>query len=316
MAALLDRLAAEPAPPIEEQPLRQARALAGRLLDVLDTPGPEVARVHGATVDGPGGPVPVRWYDPWGGTDGLPIVVLIHGGGWVLGSLDEEDRSARRLCAGTGARVLSVGYRLAPEHPFPAPLDDVCAAVAHAASVAPAVAVCGESAGGNLAAAACLRARDEGGPAIALQVLVCPALDARCDTASYVEFADGHLLTASAMRWFWSCYLGVADVGVGGAEPDAHASPAHAADVTGLPPARVLTAEADPLRDEAEAYSRRLRDAGIDVVTSRYQGMVHGFTGMGAITASARYATDEMCHALREALALPVPFTGTRSPGG
>jgi acetyl esterase len=202
--------------------------------------------------------------------------------------------------------VVSVDYRLAPEHRWPAAVEDAYAATEWASRNAAALggvqhrlAVAGDSAGGNLAAVVALGARDRGGPAIAFQLLVYPALDAAGDTASWREYADGYHLTADGMRWYWDHYLGGAD----GAAPDA--SPLRAAFVGGLPPALVIGAEYDILRDEGEAYAARLAEAGVDASASRHAGVVHGFVRWRAVTGAAGDALQEAATALRSALAPP-----------
>jgi len=227
-------------------------------------------------------------------------VVFFHGGGWVVGTLDTYDPLCRALAAATPAVVVSVDYRLAPEHRWPAAVEDAYAATLWASHNAAALggaqhrlAVAGDSAGGNLAAVVALGARDLGGPAIAFQLLVYPVLDAAADTASWREYADGFYLTADGMRWYWDHYLGGAD----GRAPDA--SPLRAAFVGGLPPALVIGAECDILRDEGEAYAARLAEAGIDARASRHAGVVHGFFRWRAVTGAAETALQEAATALR-----------------
>lgn len=297
---LLDDLARLGAPPIETLSPEEARANFSARLRV---PGPAVAAVEDRAAPGPGGPVPVRIYRP-AGEGPRPLLVWQHGGGWVVGDLETADNTCRHLCAAAGCVVASVDYRRAPEAKFPAPLEDCLAALQWAAAHAEELgadpsrlAVGGDSAGGNLAAAAALRARDEGGPAIAFQLLVYPVMDARCDSPSYGENGEGYGLTAAAMRWYWSHYL--ADEAAG-ANP--LASPLRAPDVSGLPPALVITAQYDPLRDEAEAYAERLRAAGVPAACSRYPGMNHGFFGQSGILDGAARAIEEAASALRSAL--------------
>jgi acetyl esterase len=244
--------------------------------------------------------VPVIVYKP-SAEPNLPILVVIHGGGWVIGSAGEYDLIARQLANASGAIVVSVDYRLAPEHPFPAPLDDCWTAlqwtVANAAAIggdASRVAIGGDSAGGNLAAVCALRARDEGAPHLALQVLVYPVCDHDSDTASYVENAEGFLLEREEMQWFFDCY---APAGVDRA--DWRISPLRAPDLHGVAPAVVITAEYDPLRDEGEAYAEALRAAGVAVEHKRYDGMIHGFFGCPAAFDAARDATALVASALR-----------------
>ena len=263
-----------------------------------------VARVEDRTIPGPDGELPVRIYWPEG-TGPFPIVVFFHGGGWVICDLDTHDGQARSLCKGAGAVVVSVDYRLAPEHSFPAGPEDCYAATCWAAENAgeidgdaSRIAVAGDSAGGNLSAVVALMARDRGGPALSFQLLIYPVTNHDFTTASYVENATGYFLTTSSMQWFWRQYL---------KDPtDAHnpyAAPMQAEDLSGLPPALCITAEFDPLRDEGEAYAARLREAGVAVTTSRYDGVIHGFFGMGALIERANDAVDEACAALRAALA-------------
>ncbi|HEV2922016.1 MAG TPA: alpha/beta hydrolase, partial [Actinomycetota bacterium] len=248
--ALLDRQAASGRPPLHRQSVSQARAFHVADAPALNGPPAAVAAVADQTVPGPAGPLPVRVYTPEGSPP-FPIVVFFHGGGWVVGTLDTYDPLCRALAAATPAVVVSVDYRLAPEHRWPAAVEDAYAATLWASHNAAALggaqhrlAVAGDSAGGNLAAVVALGARDLGGPAIAFQLLVYPVLDAAADTASWREYADGFYLTADGMRWYWDHYLGGAD----GLAPDA--SPLRAAFVGGLPPALVIGAEYDILRDE------------------------------------------------------------------
>jgi acetyl esterase len=265
-------------------------------------PGEEMASVEDRRIDGPLGPIDIRIYRPVAaGT--LPALVYFHGGGFVIGSIETVDMLCRSLAKQAGCAVVSVEYRMAPEHKYPAAADDAYAATAwvaaHAEEIgidAGSIAVGGDSAGGNLAAVVALMARDRGGPSIAFQLLVYPVTDHRFDTKSYIDNAEGYWLTTELMRWFWTHYLSTA---AEGDEP--YASPLRAPSVAGLPPALVLTAEFDPLRDEGEAYAARLREAGVPVALSRYHGMIHGFFGMSAIVDRARDAVAEASRALRSA---------------
>jgi acetyl esterase len=300
---LLDRQAASGRPPLERQSVAQARAFHLQDAAALNGEAVPVAAVADRTVPGPAGELPVRVYTPEGAAP-FPIVVFFHGGGWVLGTLDTYDPLCRALAAATPAVVVSVGYRLAPEHPWPAAAEDAYAATLWASRNAAELggaqhrlAVAGDSAGGNLAAVVALAARDRGGPAIAFQLLVYPALDAAGDTGSWREYAEGFHLTAAGMRWYWDHYLGPAD----GTAPDA--SPLRAAFAGGLPPALVVGAEHDLLRDEGEAYAARLRGAGVDATATRAAGMVHGFLRWRAVTPAADTALREAAAALRSALA-------------
>jgi acetyl esterase len=298
---LLEQLEAIGGPKLEEVSPAEARELYRAFASI--GPVPEVAAIDEHAV----GDVAVHVVRPLGveGAAGLPVVVWFHGGGWTIGDLSTSDATAADLANSSGCVVVNVDYRLAPEHAFPTPLEDCYAAlqwvVANAASlgVDPArLAVGGDSAGGNLAAALCLLAAERGGPSIRFQLLVYPAVDARRSYPSYRENADGYFLTAAAMEWFWGHYLGDAD------PETALASPLYAdeAALAGLPAALVITAEFDPLRDEGEAYGQRLAQAGVIVEISRYDGMIHGFFAMPSILEAGRKAIDEAAHALRAAL--------------
>jgi acetyl esterase len=301
--ALLDQMDAWDRPPLEEQSVEQARAFHLQDAAILNGPPAPVAGVEDQLVPGPAGELPVRVYTPEGEPP-FPIVVFFHGGGWVVGTLDTYDPLCRALAAATPAVVVSVGYRLAPEHRWPAAAEDAYAATLWASRNAAELggaqhrlAVAGDSAGGNLAAVVALGARDRGGPAIAFQLLVYPVLDVAGDTTSWREYAEGYHLTAAGMRWYWDHYLGGAD----GLAPDA--SPLRAAFAGGLPPALVVGAEHDILRDEGEAYAARLGEAGVDARAIRVPGMVHGFLRWRSVTPAADAALQESAAALRSALA-------------
>jgi acetyl esterase len=296
--AMLARLAAAEVPPFSEQEPEAARRA---YLATPKPPGDPLTVVEDRTVPGPAGPLAVRCYatsvDP-----GLGVVVFFHGGGWVLSSVDGHDSLARRLAARSGALVVSVEYRLAPEHPFPAPHEDAWAATAWLAEHAeqwggdPArLAVAGDSAGGNLAAGVALRARDEG-LALAHQLLMYPCLDTDFGRPSYRDNGEGYFLTADTMAWFWDQFVPPEH------RDDPYAVPMRAADLTGTAPALVQTAEYDPLRDEGEAYGQRLADAGVPVTVTRYDGVIHGFISRWDQIAGALPAHDEAGDALRAAL--------------
>jgi acetyl esterase len=233
-----------------------------------------------------------------------PLVVYFHGGGWTIGDLDTCDSVCRFLAAHVPATVLSVDYRLAPEHRFPAAVEDAFAAYRWAAvdntrlGVDPArIAVAGDSAGGNLAAAASLLAREEGGPSPAMQVLIYPVTDAVGGQRSRDEFAKGFLLTRADMDWFEQHYL---PPPIDRADP--RVSLLRAADLAGLPPAYIATAGFDPLRDEGEAYAKRMEEAGVSVALRRHGGLIHGFANMTAISSTARAAMLELAGAVRAGL--------------
>ncbi len=278
-----------------------------KLISAADGPLEAVAAVEDAHADGPVGPIPLRVYraaaiDPGGAPP--PIFVWYHGGGWVIGDLDTADTTCRKLANRTGALVISVGYRLAPEHPAPAPLEDAWAALRWVEERAGALggdttrlAVGGDSAGGNLSALLAVRARDEGGPALRHQLLVYPATDLTRSYPSHAENGEGYLLTSEAMSWFLGHYLGPAD------DPKHPSlSPLYTDDLSGVADASIITAELDPLRDEGEAYAARLRDSGVAVDLRCYDGMVHGFLQMAGVTPVADAAVSEAASRLRAAL--------------
>lgn len=252
------------------------------------------------TVPGPDGPIPVRIYRP--SAEPAPVLLYFHGGGWVLGSILSVHAVCATLARESGWIVVNVDYRLAPEHRFPAAVEDAWAATTwvagHAEEIGGSgtVAVGGESAGGNLAAVVALRARDEGLP-LRFQLLVYPVTDADLETPSYLANAEGYGLTRQRMAWCWDQYMPDGD------RFHPEASPLRAVDVSGVPPALVITAEHDPLRDEGEAYAQRLAEAGVPVTSSRYDGLIHGFFRVPAIIDRANDALQEAAAALRHAAA-------------
>jgi acetyl esterase len=277
---ILDALGEDEGSPAHEVPVALARAAHLAETEHLAGEGPAVARVRDDTAGG----VPVRIYEP---ENAHGTVAYLHGGGWVLGNLESVDAVCRALANESGARVVSIDYRLAPEHPFPAALDDALAATkASSADV-----VAGDSAGANLAAVVARRLRDQ----IKLQLLVYPVTDAGVNTPSYAEFDERFGLTAAAMQRFWRLYLDGAE----GLHPDA--SPLRATDLEGAPPAYVLTASHDVLRDEGEAYAAALGRAGVPVTLQRRDGAIHGFWRWQT-TAIARDAVREAGAAIRTAV--------------
>ena len=279
----------------------------------LQGPEPDVALVRDLAATGPNGDIPVRLYRPKGSglQDRLPVLVYFHGGGWVIGDLETHDIICRELCNRSGAALVSVDYRMGPEHKFPAAVEDAYAAL-HWVAVegrnlaldTRRIAVGGDSAGGNLAAVCSLMAREQG-PRLAFQLLIYPATDLVGDTASHRELADGYMLTHEAIAWFAGHYLnGPAD------RLDWRASPLRAQDLHGLPPALVITAGFDPLKDEGKAYAERLRAAGVAVEFTCYEGMFHGFFGMNGKIAVARQAIARSAAALAAAFGTKGSITG------
>jgi acetyl esterase len=300
--ALLEQLTAQAAPPVTVLSPAESRREMEEATRSLGPPV-RVARVEDRTIPGSGGPIPIRITMPEG-SGPFPALVYFHGGGWVLGSIATHDGICRSLTNGAGVAVVSVNYRLAPEHSFPAAADDAFAATAWVAAHGGALdidpgrlAVGGDSAGGNLAAVVALMARDRGEPRLAFQLLVYPITNDDLDTPSYRENAEGYFLTREAMAWYWDQYA---------PNPrdrrNPYASPLRAPDLSRLPPALVITAEYDPLRDEAEAYALRLTEAGVATRRIRYPGMIHGFLRRAAVLDQGKNALNECAAALRAAL--------------
>lgn len=278
-----------------------------RLADEQPMPVPKagVAEVRDVTLDTSSGAVNARLYHPLPGAT-LPLLVFIHGGGWVFGTLDTHDPLCRALAAAAEIAVLSLEYPRAPEHRFPTALDTVRAAVLTAAAEADTlgidagrIAVGGDSAGGNLSAALCLATRDEGGPAIAHQLLLYPVVDNDFTRASYVENATGYMLSSEMMQWFWAQYLGDA-----GREAGPLATPIRADSLADLPSATIVTAEFDPLRDEGTAYAERLKAAGVAVTHDHFPGVIHGFASMLGMLPQADVAVGTAARGLRAAFAM------------
>lgn len=294
---ILDGLAAADAPPLTEQTPDQVRE-SFAVMAALGVPE-DVYAVEDSSVPGPAGDIPVRIYRPSDDRP-LPALVWYHGGGFVIGDLDSHDAVCRSLANRAGCVVIAVDYRLAPEHPFPASPDDAVAAFdalrdrAADLGVDPdRMATGGDSAGGNLAAVVANERRG----AVAFQLLIYPVTDMNRTSQSYRDNAEGYLLSAELMGWFEGHYTGGANL------DDPRVSPLFAEDLSGVAPAFVLTAEFDPLRDEGEAYGKRLIDAGVPVTMQRYDGMIHGFLQMSAVIDAATDAIDEAAAALQASLA-------------
>lgn len=307
MKAVLDELTAFKAPPIEKQSPMNARnnpTPANAVMGVLAKQGKPAVEMVGDVshqlIPGPAGDLLARIYKPQG-QGPFPVLVYFHGGGWVIANLDTYDSSCRALTNAAKCMVVSVAYRQAPEHKFPAAAEDAYAAtqwvMGNAAQIngdPKRIAVGGESAGGNLAAVTCLMARDRRGMMPVHQMLIYPVTNYAFDTPSYQENANAKPLNKAMMMWFWSQYLkSEAD----GSNP--YASPLRAENLRGLPPATVITADIDPLRSEGQAYADRLREAGSAVKFTNYTNVTHEFFGMGAVVDKAKQAVGEAAAGLR-----------------
>jgi len=281
--AYLDTLDSAGEPPQHAMSVEEARAGFLGLAALAGEP-PVVGSVENREIAGPESQIPLRIYTPEG-EGPFPLLVYFHGGGWILGNLDVHDAVCCALTNAAGCITVSVDYRLAPEHKYPAAPEDCYAATRWVAENAGSfngdptrIAVGGDSAGGNLAAVVTLMARDRGGPRLAYQLMIYPITNHSFDTPSYQENARGYSLTRDDMVWFWDHYLSSEDDG-----KHPYASPLQAQDLSNLPPALVVTAEYDPLRDEGEQYAGRLQEAGNQATVMRYNGMIHGFFSMGAV---------------------------------
>jgi acetyl esterase len=290
--------------PVERMSPAEARSTVSARIAKVPRLNEPVAGVEDRQVPGPAGKVPVRLYIP-DGRRPFPVLLYLHGGGWTVGGLDTHDDLCRSLCHRAGCLVVSVAYRLAPEAKFPAAVEDCYTALrwcaAHAGGVGgdpKRLAVAGDSAGGNLTAALALYTRDKGGPTLTQQVLIYPVTNHAFDTASYHQNATGFGLSRERMVWYWNNYLSKPEDGT-----NPYASPLQAKDLAGLPPALILTAEFDPLRDDGEAYAARLRHAGVAVHCTRYLEMNHGFLHFGAVYDQAKHGLEEVAAALRKAQA-------------
>jgi acetyl esterase len=292
---LMEQAVKDGRPRLHILPYAQGRAAVDRMSEDSEAPPPEVAATIDGTLTVPGGQIKFRRYRPIG-VEGarLPTLIYYHGGGWVIGNIETHDSTCRRLANKSRCQVISVDYRLAPEHPFPTPIEDSLAAFRHIRDSAglfdadPArLAVGGDSAGGNIAAVVCQACRQTGEPMPAFQMLIYPATDARRNTESHRLFSDGYFLTRELIEWFWKAYAPGADLA------DLRLSPLLAKDVNGLPPAFVLTAGFDPLRDEGRAYASRLIDAGVKTTYVNYPGTIHGFFSLTRFLKQGLKANDE-----------------------
>ncbi|EDX75541.1 alpha/beta hydrolase fold domain protein [Coleofasciculus chthonoplastes PCC 7420] len=286
-------------PPLNELEPIQAREQAAQADQFSHKPEP-VARVENRLIPGSTVDIPIRIYTP-AGNPPFPILVFFHGGGWVIGSLDAVDSICRTLANQAGCIVVSVDYRLAPEHKFPAAVEDAYTAIEWVAKNAASfqgdpkrIAVGGDSAGGNLAAVVALLSRDRNFPSLSYQVLFYPATQYGFDTDSHRQNGKDYLLTTELLVWFWHHYLSSAADG-----QNPQASPLLAGDLSNLPPALIITPEYDPLRDEGEAYGMRLQKAGVSVRMTRYDGTIHGFVGMAHVLDQGREALAEAAVALQ-----------------
>lgn len=304
--AVLDQLNSAPRPLKDLDP-RDARAAYDRFIETRNFDPAPVAKVEDRMIPGADGDIRVRIYWPDAATGPLPVFLFIHGGGFVIGSVESRDPQCRIVCRDVGCIVVSVDYRLAPEHPYPAAPDDCRAALdwvhAHATDLCgdPArIAVGGESAGGNLAAGLALRARDAGGPPLAAQILVYPLTDMffEQELPSYAFLDEDYFLTRDQMRWYYDCYApGLT------ATDDPILSPCKADDLSGLPPAQIVTAEFDPLRDDGKRYGERLAASGVPVEYACMDGMIHGYWHYGKLIDAAGEALQLNVAALRKAFA-------------
>jgi acetyl esterase len=307
--AMVDAMAGMNLVPLDKLTVEQAREQFGRTRAPFLAPAQEVGAVIDAAIPGPGGMLQIRAYRPLGSRHDEPLAAMIyfHGGGWVFGDLNSHDPLCRELCNLSGCAVIAVDYRRAPEHRFPAAVEDAIAAIRHVAQHAAdlgvdgtRLAAGGDSAGGNLAAVAALSFRDQGGPQLTLQVLIYPVTDFAMDAPSYARIANGFTLTRERMRYFRESYLrGPEDIA------DWRASPLKAHDLSQLPPALIIAAGHDPLVDEGKAYADRLAAAGVRVTYTCYDGVVHGFVSMAG-------AIDAGHTAIAEAAALKRTLAGDR----
>jgi acetyl esterase len=293
---LMDKAIEAGRPKLSSLDVKEGRPAVDMMSENSEAAPPEVAAIEDGTVPGPLGPIKYRRYRPLG-ANGAALATLIyyHGGGFVIGNIETHDSTCRRLANKSRCQVISIDYRLAPEHPFPAPIDDGLAAFRHIRDNAAAfgidarrLAVGGDSAGGGMAAVICQTCKTTGEKSPAFQMLIYPATDSSRQSASRLAFTDGYFLTRDLIDWFWNAY-----VPAGNDPADLRLSPLLAADFTGLPPAFVLTAGFDPLRDEGRAYAERLINAGVKTTYTNYPGTLHGFFSLTRFLRQGLKANDE-----------------------
>lgn len=298
--ALLEVFKKDPLPNLDDETLKVLQETPLNLPKVIL---PQIAKIEDIEIPGPNGAIPTRLYFPKSEEAVLPVVVFFHGGGWVLGTLDEYDYICQSICHKTPCIVASVDYRLAPQYKFPKPLEDCYAAtewiyqnISQVGGDSKRFAVCGDSAGGNLAAAVTLKARDEGSIDIAYQVLIFPVLEDNFETNSYKKFAKDYFLTRDVMKFFWKAYLTKPEDG-----QSPYAAPLKATNLSGLPPALVVLANFDPLLDEGLAYASRLKTAKVTVELKRYE-TIHGFINFQNDLDVADMGLSEIATALKKQL--------------
>ena len=302
--AFLDQMAAQPGPKMQEMPAADARAMFAAMMQMVGPKDVPVGKVENIAMPGPGGDLQLRNYTPVAaGSDALPTLIFFHGGGFVIGDLDTHDGICRILANESGARVIAVNYRCAPEHKYPAALDDAIAALNWIEANASKLGVDanrraggGDAAGGALSAILAQIANEKGKPKFAMQLLMFPVTQIGGETVSLREFAEGYFLERATLDWFFDCYLPPdAD------KSDPRISPLSAEDFAGLPPAYVLLSGYDPLHDEGAQYAEKLRAAGVAVTVADYPDMVHDFIYMDAILPQAREALVAAANALKAA---------------
>jgi len=293
---LMDQAAKEGRPKLQTMPYDKGRAAVDKMSEDSEADPPEVGETVDGSLAGPGGAIRYRRYRPLGVEPGsLPTLIYYHGGGFVIGNIETHDSTCRRLANRSRCQVISIDYRLAPEHPFPASTDDALAAFRHIRDNAEAfgtdskrIAVGGDSAGGAISAVVCQACKQNGEGMPAFQMLIYPATDSRRQSESHKLFGDGYFLTQELIDWFWKAYIPA-----GTDLTDLRLSPLLATDVAGLPPAFVLTAGFDPLRDEGRAYANRLIDAGVKTTYVNYPGTIHGFFSLTRFLKQGLKANDE-----------------------